>query len=756
MDLKDEELVSQTLLGDRDAFAVLVSRYQDRVYAYTLRELRNPIDAQDVTQEVFLRAYRHLGKLRNPHLFRTWLYTITTNECKRWLVQVTKRRRREILLEEVEAAEEEAVLVYPEHTLPTADWEVDLEEALSQLSDDNQIVVSMFYMSNCSMKEIAEFLGTSVNTVKGKLFRARQQLGNKLKKYDRTVKSHKLKGGFLAQVMRQTSKTPTPTVTFTPRRSTTVGKVVVALITGFCILIGGIAGKDDSTPRDLESRIGMGTEARDAIRPIEIVLLTADPNATVPATQQVAPRPSSTFASRSIEQQRGGRGWIKTPAFSLGLRKGTGKKGVFSGRVIDSDGVPVADAEILYGVRSDTLKPVLRTGVDGTFRFELMRSKFKGSRYVNVVATHPDYAFGWKRNAGQGTATITVQLSTPGELSGKIMNEAGQPIQDAEAQIQYVVRDSEMASATEDRFGPEGIPIAPVKTDANGAFLFRGVPKGTKLTLAIQGAGYAKATRSSVSVGMAVLEFRLKREGRIEGHLRYASSGAPVKNATVVLKGIPPTSGRENARTDANGNYLLKNLAPGMYTLFLDQGPKDWTAIAQKAIKNATVVLKGIPLTSGRENACTDANGNYLLKNLAPGMYTLFLDQGPKDWTAIAQKAIKVVEGKTLSNIDLTLIRGGFIVGRVTDQVTNDPIVNHPINLHDAARPESQTVAHFTKTDETGTYSFRATPGRAHVFAPAPSRYHYVGTVDKYVDVLEGKTVVVNFQFSSIYTPRED
>ena len=156
--------------------------------------MRNEADAQDVTQEVFLRAYRHLDQLRHPYHFRSWLYTIMSNECNRWLVRGTKVRQREIVLE---AAVGE-VRVEPPHTLPTKDWEVDLEQALSELPDDNRVAVSLFYISNCSLKEISEFLGVSVNTVKGKLHRARQQLGGALSdRYRRALGSHKLKGGFL-------------------------------------------------------------------------------------------------------------------------------------------------------------------------------------------------------------------------------------------------------------------------------------------------------------------------------------------------------------------------------------------------------------------------------------------------------------------------------------------------------------------------------------------------------------------------------
>lgn len=67
----DEKLVSQTLSGNRDAFGVLVHKYQEMVYAYAFQKVRNKEDAKDVTQEVFWRAYHGLYRLRQPHRFRS-------------------------------------------------------------------------------------------------------------------------------------------------------------------------------------------------------------------------------------------------------------------------------------------------------------------------------------------------------------------------------------------------------------------------------------------------------------------------------------------------------------------------------------------------------------------------------------------------------------------------------------------------------------------------------------------------------------
>ena len=88
-----------------------------------------------------------------------------SNECNRWLARTAKTRQREVLLED---AADGDLRVEPEHTVPTEGWRVDLEQAIAALPDENRVAVSLFYMSDCSLKEISEFLGVSVNTVRGK------------------------------------------------------------------------------------------------------------------------------------------------------------------------------------------------------------------------------------------------------------------------------------------------------------------------------------------------------------------------------------------------------------------------------------------------------------------------------------------------------------------------------------------------------------------------------------------------------------
>ena len=288
----------------------------------------------------------------------------------------------------------------------------------------------------------------------------------------------------------------------------------------------------------------------------------------------------------------------------------------------------------------------------------------------------------------------------PGIISGKVMNEVGEPIQDAEIVMNSLFRGAPMLRDPEHKLIHDALP-QPVKTDENGEFVLRGLPQVATTSFDVKGPGYAEQNRYGVPVGTKGLEFRLKRESRVEGRLTYAGTGEPVKSARVVLEGSYPAHAWEHAHVDENGNYSLTNLAPGTYSLYL----------------------------------------NY----------------GPSGWTAVAKEFITVLEGRTVSDVDLTLIRSGFITGWVTDRDTNEPIANHPIRLNDAARPErSQMTDHRTETGTTGAYRFDAAPGRALVHTNPPVGYQSsgqterldIGQIQRRVDVVEGETIVVDFQFS--------
>ena len=149
-------------------------------------------------------------------------------------------------------------------------------------------------MGDHSLKEISEFLGVSVNTVKGKLYRARQQLGNALSdRYGRLLESHKLKGGFLMQFMEQIHHIPSPTMA-SSWGSTAIGKILFSLIMAVCILIGIARYGTDSSTSLAMNRVGVRIQPR-LILLTPIIGLTPRPRQFQVIPVQTENRPSNRF-----------------------------------------------------------------------------------------------------------------------------------------------------------------------------------------------------------------------------------------------------------------------------------------------------------------------------------------------------------------------------------------------------------------------------------------------------------------------------
>jgi len=267
----DETLVYYCLTGDESAFGFLVHKYKDLIHAYVYQKVSNYADAEDITQEVFIRAYRKLAQLKYPHKFRSWLYTIASNECKRWLSKKRKRQEKEVNLEEVP---EDAFGFEVDFARAPTDWQVDLEKALEGLSEDKRIAVSMFYMSDCSLKDIGEYLGVSVNTVKSKLHRARQQLGNALSEhYGRALSRKKLKGGFIMKIMQQLRNLSRPPMIPPAWQGNLLRQIPIAVATAACILVGAIGVFSRNVNMSEPSSFVLGKEEQSSAQIVETVWL---------------------------------------------------------------------------------------------------------------------------------------------------------------------------------------------------------------------------------------------------------------------------------------------------------------------------------------------------------------------------------------------------------------------------------------------------------------------------------------------------
>ena len=162
--IEDSALIARILDGDRKAFAVLVQRYSRYVYAQIARSVRLVDDVEDLVQIVFIKAYENLHQLRKPDRFRPWLHSIIRNAVN----SHHRRRAVQLRLEET---------FYPE---PATHAEEEIKHivraALHVLSAEHRQVIAHHYFKGYSYAETADLLNLTVETVRGRLRRARLKL----------------------------------------------------------------------------------------------------------------------------------------------------------------------------------------------------------------------------------------------------------------------------------------------------------------------------------------------------------------------------------------------------------------------------------------------------------------------------------------------------------------------------------------------------------------------------------------------------
>src|SRR4029079_1625458 len=184
-DASDLMLVERVQRGDAGAFDYLVLRYQHKVLKLIMRYVRVPVEAEDVAQEAFLKAYRALASFRGDSAFYTWLYRIAINTAKNALV--SNRRRPvdfDLDLQDPEQYDRHARLKEgdtPEGVLLTEEIRSVVEKAMEQLPEDLRTAIVLRELEGLSYEEIAEAMDCPVGTVRSRIFRAREAIDKKLK-----------------------------------------------------------------------------------------------------------------------------------------------------------------------------------------------------------------------------------------------------------------------------------------------------------------------------------------------------------------------------------------------------------------------------------------------------------------------------------------------------------------------------------------------------------------------------------------------
>ena len=176
----DQQLVDRVLSGNKNAFDMLVLRYQHRVAALIGRFIHDTQEAEDVCQEAFIKAYRALPLFRGDSAFYTWLYRIAVNTAKNHLVSKNRRPpANDLEIDEAEVSEIGTVLreiENPEASLATERLKQAITGAIEDLPEDLRIAFTLREFSGLSYEDITEVMDCPVGTVRSRIFRAREAI----------------------------------------------------------------------------------------------------------------------------------------------------------------------------------------------------------------------------------------------------------------------------------------------------------------------------------------------------------------------------------------------------------------------------------------------------------------------------------------------------------------------------------------------------------------------------------------------------
>ena len=180
----DRELVARVQRGERDAFDLLVLKYQHRIAKLVARYVQEPSDVLDVTQEAFMKAYRAIPRFRGDSAFYTWMYRIAINTAKNHLA-ARARRPQESGIDVTDAEQLDGAADLKEYGTPEGfalaeEIQQTVVAAIEALPEDLKVAITLRELEGLSYEDIATAMDCPIGTVRSRIFRAREAIGEQL------------------------------------------------------------------------------------------------------------------------------------------------------------------------------------------------------------------------------------------------------------------------------------------------------------------------------------------------------------------------------------------------------------------------------------------------------------------------------------------------------------------------------------------------------------------------------------------------
>lgn len=175
----DQYIIEQIINGDTNSFSVLVDRYKDLVFTLALRMVKNREEAEEVSQDTFIKAYKSLDKFKGDSKFSTWIYKVAYNTS---LDRIKKYKKAQLSVPIDEFTEKDVKTIETALDVIERDEKNKaIQKCLNKLPSDDAFLLTLFYFEEQSLEEIANIIGLTANNVKVKLFRSRKKLATIMK-----------------------------------------------------------------------------------------------------------------------------------------------------------------------------------------------------------------------------------------------------------------------------------------------------------------------------------------------------------------------------------------------------------------------------------------------------------------------------------------------------------------------------------------------------------------------------------------------
>lgn len=169
----DLAIIDRIIAGEENLYATLINRYKGYTFTIALKILQNRPEAEEAAQDAFIKAYHHLKDFNRQAKFSTWLYRIAFNTA------ISYKRKHKHDFQDIEST----VIAHPQEAqgmLEKTDKQKYLNQAMSKLNPADRTALTLFYMQELSLEEIAEVLNIQANTIKVRIHRARVRVGEEL------------------------------------------------------------------------------------------------------------------------------------------------------------------------------------------------------------------------------------------------------------------------------------------------------------------------------------------------------------------------------------------------------------------------------------------------------------------------------------------------------------------------------------------------------------------------------------------------